>query len=371
MTQPNSHAPLQPVPSRPPRWPRLLTLALFCFAGGATGWLKTVPLYRSEGLIQRVTPPAVFDEAQSRIEPPLAADLLVLGSTRVAEDAIRSPDWVKIGRGITPAAATAFRKSLSVAAAPGGIFKVHFHDPDPKIAQIGATAVTSAFENLHLGRSQSENMRRLRLLQDRRVLLLSQIAKLDARILEEANESGAPDPSLVHAFKTQEWLRLERDVRAAEAPTSGAASTTQASTRPAPKWLVERLERTRNEAMRAGWANLRIQDLDRQRQDAHRDRIEVEKRINRLQLESGMGSGLSVLSYGDLPATPAIDHRPRNAAVGALVGLVGYLFTHAILRAVVRRRRYVNPRTAFPVITHHEPRPVVPIDPVPQPPAAG
>jgi hypothetical protein len=291
----------------------------------------------------------------------LDAELVLLGSRRVQELAMLGPDWVKTGRGTGPAVARAIEKSVEVRSAPGGMMKVWFHDADPKMAQMGAQAITIAYYNYRLNRLTSDDLKRVRLLEDRGQLLASQALRLDAKILEAASEYGSSDLSVVQTFKVQEALRLEREVRDAMSPPAGSGAT--ATTRPAPRWLVERYEKTRNEAREVARAQLKVQDLVRQRDEALREREQVQARIARLSLESGMAAGVQVVSTGDLPTTPAIDHRVRNAGWGALAGLLVFFVGRTILRMWFARRQVVYARTAFPLVTHYvPPRAVLPVD---------
>ncbi len=105
---------------------------------------------------------------------------------------------------------------------------------------------------------------------------------------------------------------------------------------------------------------LRVRDLNRQRDEAHRDRAEVEQRLKMLSMDSALPGVINLLFDGSLPASPTIDHRPRNAALGTLAGLPLFLLAHLALRAWRTRRRVVYARTAFPLITR-EPKPAVPI----------
>jgi hypothetical protein len=356
----------EPVPAvalgRPARWPRWLALYLLCFAGGSVGWFLTRPLYRSEGTI-RVMPLARQSE---ELRPPLDqmavdAELVMARSSRVRDLAMRGPDWMKTGLGVSPAVERLVEKSLDVTAVPGGVLRVWFHHPDPKVAQAGAHAITMAYYNLRMNQNQTEAMRRVRLLDERRSLLGTEIARLDQQLLEAATVWGSTDLSVIHTYKLQESLRLERAVQDAAMPPADAPPS--AATRPVPKLLVDRAREMRQEAVEVGRHQLKLQDLVRRRDGALREQSEVRERINRVMFESALPSGLQVVSSGDLPGTPAIDRRWRSAAWGALAGLVVFALGRGLFRMWRERRRVVNARTAFPLVTHYTPaRAVVPVE---------
>jgi uncharacterized protein involved in exopolysaccharide biosynthesis len=233
----------------PARWPWWLALYLACFAGASVGWFRTRPLFRSEVMVQ-FTPRTwgVTEPARPPLDPDfIAGQVHIAASERVVDQATRGPLWKKTGLPATPAAIEVVRRNLDVRSAPGGILTLAFAHPDPTVAQAVAQALARSYYEISVNRTAADGMTRARLLEDRRLSLWNDIARLDRELLETAQEYGAADLSILHTFRTQEMLRLEREVRDATSP-----ATTRGTTRPAPAWLVDRYKQARGRPRTSG-----------------------------------------------------------------------------------------------------------------------
>jgi hypothetical protein len=344
------------------RWPLWLGVFLFCFAGASIAYFTTKPLYRSD---------AIFEFVPTRMATPenpahSAADLdfvdgqaYIARSDRVVGAAMNNRAWKALGRGVTPRSAIAFAERVETQAIPGGVLRISFYDADAKAAQVGAGTLGDEYASLHLYRDQN----RLDVLYKRLSLFASDITRLDTQIIEVAEEFRGADLAVLQTFKTQEALRLEREMHDAE--TAALILTTQqssASTRPAAKALAARYEAALAQTQRVGGAILKLRDLEKKRQAAEQEKLNIVHRINELSIEGG--PRMASVQSAHLPLAPAIDHRIRNAAWSALVSLVGFFILRRIWRAWRERRRVVLARTAFPLIITHTPRPkpVIPIE---------
>jgi hypothetical protein len=129
--------------------------------------------------------------------------------------------------------------------------------------------------------------------------------------------------------------------------------------------LARLKERHTNQAAalsRIGRDNLKVHALREQTQQVQSQIDPFRARIRSLVIAEQFGNRFSIIDDGPLPMVPAIDHRPRHAALGALAGLVAFLLLRSIVRAW-RWRRAFRGRTGFP---HVRPRPaasVVAVDP--------
>jgi len=355
------------LPSNDPsaRWPLWLAVFLFCFAGASVAYFTTKPLYRSDAIFE-------FDLTRGATqENPAhsAADLdfvkgqaYVARSIRVVEAAMSSRSWKALGRPATPRSAITFAERVEAEAIPGGVLRLSFYDADAKAAQIGAGAVGEEYGSLY------RNSDRLDVLYKRQSLFASDVARLDAKIIEAADEFRGADLAVVQTFWTQEALRLEREVHNAE--IAALVSMTQpstASTRPLATVLAERHEAALVQTERVGRAILKVRELDKRREAAEQESLRLVHRINELSLDGGHPWRMIVVQSAHLPLAPAIDHRIRNAAWSALGSLIGFFILRRIWRIWRERRRVVLARTAFPVIITHspKPKPVIPIDAVP------
>jgi hypothetical protein len=114
---------------------------------------------------------------------------------------------------------------------------------------------------------------------------------------------------------------------------------------------------------------LQLEDLRRQRELLTRNGEQVERHLREIDMAHRLPGPLTLVSTGDLSGPPT-DPRPRRAAWGAAGGFVAFFVLRGLWRRWRERRRVVLARTAFPVITHHEPKPVVLIEDATEP-AAG
>jgi len=82
----------------------------------------------------------------------------------------------------------------------------------------------------------------------------------------------------------------------------------------------KKFEQVKQDRTVIGRHMLKIQDLQRQREEIAKDRNEVQRRIDSIQIESGMAGRLSIPQEGDVSFTPFKDRRKMMGAAGAFGG---------------------------------------------------
>jgi capsular exopolysaccharide synthesis family protein len=104
--------------------------------------------------------------------------------------------------------------------------------------------------------------------------------------------------------------------------------------------LAKRLKDVKDERTEMGRQMIKMQNLQRNREDAVKDRLEVQSRITQLVMENNMGSRLSVLNPGDIPMVPYKDRRKMFCAAGVLGGFGLPMGILVLLGLMDKRYRY-------------------------------
>jgi hypothetical protein len=350
-----AHDPI-PQAKRRSRWPARLALLLFLIAGATAGYFSTRPLYRAQGLIQFRQPlSALHDDTPRPIDPSyIEGEALAARSPTIVDLTMQGTNWAPIGRPLTPASKEWFTQHLNAQPAAAGTIAVSFLDPDPAIASAACKAAVLAYSDYWRSHREQEETTRLQVLRDRTSLVAGTLARLDNQILSISNDSVGADLSTLHNAQIQEVVRLEREIREAQNPAPPAKHDV-------PAYLTARYEQAKLSAEKTGQTMMKLDEFRLQR-DAQAARLTLlQNRIAELTVQLNMMSPMSILSTSSVPATPAIDHRPRNAALGVLAALLLYLILKLLWRNWQNHLRFGRAKTAFPVIITHTPKPVIPI----------
>jgi capsular exopolysaccharide synthesis family protein len=423
-------------------------LAVGAVLGGLGGWFgywSQFPVYRGEGMIQIAMNKPIVDPRGGdsggflpNHEEYIQSQAMMITSRRVIEDAMKSREWEKTGLDPTDKRIAAMvAANLSVEhPSRTEIIKVYYTDRNDEVAKAVVNAVVLAYNSFAVARSQGEDMKRVRLLDERRVAIWNQIQVLERQILDAAQVYGSADlGTLVEAKLTEETkiesernkaelalgmakrkkdargainefsenqvgmidtfmrnLLMERDqigsdiargkemgllpgntkmkqlasllesqqkkidrymvewrdlqMKLADDPTltgTGIARVLQLSEKVLEgevKSLTEKYEQLKKERTEIGRHMLKIQDLQRQREEAIKDKADIQTRMNVLAMESGMGGRVTVINPGDVSLTPFKDRRKMYGAAGALGGFGFPMALLVLVGLIDKRYRY-------------------------------
>ncbi len=220
----------------------LLLAVVGIAVGGAVGYRTQTPLYESTGLvhIKAIMPPILDQNDMNGVMPRFDSyvDLQValMSGERVIKMAMEDPEWVELGRGLSPEAAVAMTKSLTVARPKGSeLIIVKFTDPDPVAAQKGVAAIIRAYQRRHGDEDPNGVGRRIAVLEERKGVFAGELAALNNRIRDIARQFGSPDIEKIHDFRFIGVQKLEAELKQAELAVALASGHPEATpaTRPA------------------------------------------------------------------------------------------------------------------------------------------
>jgi hypothetical protein len=339
---------------RPPRWPAVLAMSLFCVAGGSVAFFNTKPLHRAVALINvRATEPGAASPSS------LDAEVLLIRSKTILDRAMTGRNWSRSWP-TTQRAVNEMLERLSARAVGGHVIEVTYFDADASAAEGRLRAIALAYSDYVNNRHVSEITTRQKLLYDRLSLFAGEAARLDTQLIDSFNELGTSDLASLEAHQLNKVAKLEQMMLDLSIAPS---AVTRPTTNPAVSMLAERLEVEKKALTQTARIRFKVEELRRHREAASSERDQLSKRLNDLMLESGLPGPVRVLSAGEISGRP-IDGRPRNVAWGALAGLIPFFVVRLVARWWRERRRVLSAKTAFPVIITHtpEPKPVIPIE---------
>lgn len=348
--------------SQPSRWPGRLALLLFAISGATAGYFSGKPLYRAQGLIQFRQPlSALHDQPGRPIDPPyIESEAMVARSPTIADLAMSTSNWNLLGRPASPASREWFLAYIDAQPVAAGTLQISFIDAAPADAENACKAAVTAYADYWKAHREQDESQRIEVLRNRVSLIMGSIARLDSLILKESHDAGGSDLSVMHNAQIEEIVRLEREIREAQNPVSAAAAP---AAHEIPAYLAARYEQAKKTAEKTGQTMMRLDDFRRQRDLQAAELTTYQHRIGELTLALGMTPSLSILTLANVSPTPAIDHRPRNAALGALAAVIVFFILKSLWRNWRNHRHGQKARTAFPVIVTHTPKPVIPILP--------
>ena len=183
------------------RYRVLIPLVVFALAaGGYYGWHKTVPVYRSEGLIHvanslpKVLNATDQNDSLQMYEEFVDSQVLLMSSRQVVVTAMANPQF-QAALGKRPMSVEDFVASLTTEHPPRTqAIDVTFTDPDPDVAAQAVKSVIGAFVDSYGKNDDTEEGRRLDVLYRRKDYLQQQIAALKKQIAAlQANKNIPPD----------------------------------------------------------------------------------------------------------------------------------------------------------------------------------
>jgi uncharacterized protein involved in exopolysaccharide biosynthesis len=321
-----------------PVWPWVLLALLVVLAGGSVGFFSTRPIYRSAA--------ELICEGEG---PDLEFVGPIVRSPSCIEQAMADPGWKALGRPVTPRATSAFRNSIGVNRVSKFAATVTFNDPDPKAAQASLVALIKAWRQASEGMRIATLQSRMALLTERMTNLMYDLKAAKARIHAITDGSDAIVEDYAWKARFDELMRLKRLVDDAElAELTRPAATRPTTVRTGLAAMKERYERESEELHKLRVTRAQLDDLRAEANEAQRQVTLSKEELDRKNLEQRFASGVRVLSDGDLPGIPAIDARPRRAALGAAAGLAVFVLIGLVRRWSSRRAKSL--RGAFPVV---------------------
>ena len=174
------------------------------------------PIYKSTGALRfrPVLPRVLYQSEETGVMPMFGAFVSeqanLLGRERIRDMAMTDDAWKRLGRKLTPQSQMAFQKSLVVSRSKGStIILVSFVDQDPHAAQIGVKSVLDAYMQIYGANDVVGQADRVRILEQRRSSLTSQLTSLRQRIFSIANEFGSDALEQMYDFKVQQLNNVE------------------------------------------------------------------------------------------------------------------------------------------------------------------
>jgi len=323
-----------PAATRPSRRRRFLVAicvgAALAAAGAWAGSSWKRPRYRSEAMIQvsRRVPRIVYaiDEKQDlpMYDEFLETQAELVTSRRVADMAMRSAAWQRLGRGVGDADVAQFVGSVAAARRPRSEYvAISFTDEDPTAAMVAVNQIVIAYMKLVDEHECESDITTLNRLNSQRDIVNSQLH--DVRASADAATDGSGQAGFESELraaadrlaKTNEAL-VDLDLQVAR--SAGAVASNDVvrqreriqALRTAAIQDMQRLARQRNllDAINAEAATLTARAND------------IKRRLYEIRVESGGHGRITVASTGDRPVNAEPGGRRRDAAIGAGAGLV-------------------------------------------------
>jgi Mrp family chromosome partitioning ATPase/capsular polysaccharide biosynthesis protein len=346
-------------------------------AGGAYGWHKAKPIYRSEGIVQVNNQlPVVMQETDvneplNMFEEFVQSQVLLMSSRGIIAAAMDNPDFKQALGARHDLDIDGFEANLIVEQPPRTqVIDITYTDSNPVVATKAVQSLIDAFMQRSGKAGDTDIQRRMAVLQEKKASLTKQMNDMRAELAQ------MQPPSLLSIAMVDEMMRslLERQSALASQLDGYIASgfgESRAEVRNARAQLQDvnaQIEAYQKEvaAMQAATAGTPSEDrhvpmLPRflppsEQIDALRaERDQVDQRINVLSTESSLGAErFRILSNGDTPTAPYTDRRPRVAAsYGIAAGIVPLIF-FSLIGLTNRRLRFsedaVDPSSSAPLL---------------------
>jgi capsular exopolysaccharide synthesis family protein len=409
-------------------WIGLVFGAVLGGTGGYFGYKSQQPIYRGEAMIQvAFNRPIVLQQTPDsgpmiNYEEFVQSEAMMISSRRIIDLAMNGPEWKATGFDADSPAAQAQVQALLAAnlsvehPSRTEIIRVYFTDKDPGVAGATVKAVVKAYENYSKNKAQVADDNRLRVLSERRSLILGQIAGAENQIYSLADKYGTHDLAAyveakiaeegkIEARKNEAELALqaarrkkdaksaifemtenqiammdpvmrgllmERDGISAEIAKRTAAGAMKEAMamkqlasalefqqkkvdRYAAEWrdlqlrlsddpslasggigriigmsekvlaaevasLTDKFNQLKQERTEIGRHMLKIEQLKQAREELIKERSEVQRRMDLLQIEASNANRVTVINSGDVPMKPFKDRRKMFGAAGAMAG---------------------------------------------------
>lgn len=199
-------------------WAAALGLVL----GAGAAWLayeSVTPIYRSQAMlrINSYTPKILYGTENTGLLPRydnyLGAQVELIRSRRVTDLAMRSDPWSALGRPNTPETQREFRAGLSVNRnSAAEMLVIGFVDPQRDAAGAATRAMVEAYLQVHTEGERVDDLRRLRILEDRQSGLTEQLAQVRQDMTDLASDYGIAGISTEFAGRVTARTQLELDL---------------------------------------------------------------------------------------------------------------------------------------------------------------
>lgn len=206
------------------RWLWAIVLGVVFAAGGAFGGWKAVgePNYRSRGNIHiKPTSQKVLYNVDSGMQQAFVnyvqTQVELMTNRRVIDLAMQSDYWKSTGRGRGEEEVIDFMKRLKVRRNESGeMIEITFVHPEQRVAKNAVKAIVNSYKTIYEERDVRGEAEIMRLLEDRKNRLNSDLKGMRDRILQIASEAGSDQLDQNYQFKMQELHKVESELRQAQ-----------------------------------------------------------------------------------------------------------------------------------------------------------
>jgi uncharacterized protein involved in exopolysaccharide biosynthesis len=211
--------------SRSRFWPyAIVCMLLFAAVGAYVGYAMWKPLYQSTAMIEVIPnlPKILYSTEQNAplqmYEGFINTQKELLGSHRVMELAMLTPEWKQLGRDpMDEDVSQQLRQNLSVSRKPGSqVIAVSFVDEDPSVPKVVVGAVIDTYLDIFGENNTEQRTRTDELLAEERRRLEQQVYSLKAQITELAKEYGSDSVSEAYQHKLRALLAMEDQLKGVE-----------------------------------------------------------------------------------------------------------------------------------------------------------
>lgn len=180
-------------------------------AGAAAAVLATRPTFRSVGLVEVAPPFASFDAETSpdAVAGSVESQAALATTPRIADLAMQSAEWRKLGRGVGDEAVARFRRSLRVRPLAGSrLLEFSFEDADRDAVSVGVNAIIKAYCDVHAERDAAPR-ELIEALERQRTVSEAVVREYRTTILEVTDGLGADALAARAKAAVDEWNRVE------------------------------------------------------------------------------------------------------------------------------------------------------------------
>src|SRR5208282_3041376 len=204
------------------RYPLVIGLgAALGIAGALFGYYDKKPMYESDGRIYlSPTIPSArgsIDEMLPGYSTLIHSQAAVIGSRDMVQLAVKNPKWLAAGGGHDDAAVDDFYANLDVEEMPNtSLIRISFSDPDPRMAQIGATAMCEAYQDFYESEDPLLLTHKINQLDTLRSRIGNDLQLLEGQLSDLSKKYGSSDLGEFSSSQMQQLAHLDAETIEAE-----------------------------------------------------------------------------------------------------------------------------------------------------------
>jgi len=204
------------------RYPLVIGLgAVLGITGALFGYFGKKPMYESDGRIYlSPTIPSArssTDEMLPGYSTLIHSQAAVIDSRDMVQLALKNPKWAAIGGSHDDGAVDDFYSNLDVEEmANTSLIRIGFSDPDPRVAQVGATVMCEAYQDFYESEDPLLLTHKINQLDSMRGQIGNDLQLLEAQLSDLSKKYGSSDLGDFSSSQMQQLAHLDAEMSDAE-----------------------------------------------------------------------------------------------------------------------------------------------------------